>query len=123
MPRLLLAVLFLLLPCAPFTSPFLIPPEHRTPTRALKASYSSSAASPASFSGPDDVAANMDMLRASLHLLATHERQNAQDWEESLVDAIQQRMAANLMAQLCDTRLALLGGWVSCGGLFVGVGG
>lgn len=54
---------------------------------------------------------NVELLRASLRLLGTHERQKAQDWEDSLLDAGRELALAKLMAQVCDTRLALLGGY------------
>lgn len=52
---------------------------------------------------------NVELLRASLRLLGTHERQKAQDWEDALVDAGRELALAKLMCSVCDTRLALLG--------------
>lgn len=52
---------------------------------------------------------NVEVLRASLRLLCTHEQQKERDWEDALVDAGRELALARMMAQICDTRLALLG--------------
>lgn len=70
----------------------------------VHASASASASTP-----PFPFESNVEMLRASLRLLGTHERQKAQDWEASLVDAGREMVIAKMMAQICDTRVALLG--------------
>lgn len=102
-------VLLLALAClVRLAEPFLVPPTPATHHPRRRHIIPQASASTSS-SGPFPPI-NVELLRASLRLLGTHERQKAQDWEDSLFDAGRQMALAKLMAQLCDTRLALLGG-------------
>lgn len=108
----LLLFLFLVTMARP-ASPFIIRPNRPAPrpnTRRITPVQQASAGAAEARAG--DFNSNVEVLRASLRLLCTHEQQKERDWEDALIDAGRELALARMMAQICDTRLALLGPYV-----------